>query len=51
MDGIQYLHSRFASIRFVEHLVDFPVGPLADRLDDFPGVGGIWEVVEDDRFP
>lgn len=51
MDGIQYLHSCFTSINFVEHLVDFAVRPFPDRLDDFPGVSGIWKVVKDNRFP
>lgn len=51
MDGVQYLHGRFAAVELVEHLVDFSVGPLADGLDDVPGLGGIREVVEDDGFP
>ena len=51
MDGIQYLHRCFTSIYFVENLVDLPVRPLPDGLDDFPGVSGIWKVVKDDGFP
>lgn len=51
VDGIQYLHGSFASIVFVQHLVDFSVGPFPDGLDDFPGVSGIRKVVKDNRFP
>lgn len=51
MDGIQNLHSRFASVALLQHLVDFSVGPFPDGLDDFPGVGGVRKVVKDNRFP
>lgn len=50
MDGIQYLHSCFASILFVEHFVDFPVCAFSNCLNDFPCVGGIRKVVKDNRF-
>lgn len=51
MDRIQYLHSCFTSIYFIKHLIDFSIGPFANCLDDFPGVGRIWKVVKDNRFP
>lgn len=51
VDGIQDLHSGFASIPLVQHLVDFSVGPFPDGLDDLPGVSGVRKVVKDDGFP
>lgn len=51
VDGVQYLHGGFASVDFVEHLVDLAVRALPNGLDDFPGVGGIRKVVKDNGFP